>query len=143
MTPLDVDVRDAQRVALDEVAARLDLVAHQHREDTIGLERVVELDAQEPAHGRVHRRLPELRRVHLAQALVALARDRAFGLLDQPGHRFAEVADLGFLLALARGALADRIGADPAGGGGAWWAQMGWSGGAGARARGKRRSATS
>src|SRR5438128_550873 len=68
-----VDVRRPQRIALDEVAPRLDLVAHQHREHVVGLDGVVDLHAQQAAHGGVHRGLPELLRVHLAQALVALA----------------------------------------------------------------------
>src|SRR3546814_16243231 len=53
----------------------------------------------------VHGGFPELLGVHLAQALVALAADGGFGLLEQPGHGFAEITDLGFLLPLAFSAL--------------------------------------
>ena len=70
-----LDVRRPQRVRLDELAPRLDLVAHQHREHLVRLDRVVDLHAQQAAHGRVHRGFPQLLGVHLAQALVALARD--------------------------------------------------------------------
>ena len=58
--------------ARDEVLARLDLLAHERREEMVGLAGVVEVDLQERARGRVHRRLPELVGVHLAEALEAL-----------------------------------------------------------------------
>jgi hypothetical protein len=61
---------------LDEVPPRLHLVAHQHREHPVGLDRVVDLHLQQAAHGRVHRGFPQLLGVHLAQALVALAAHR-------------------------------------------------------------------
>ena len=39
---LDVEVDDVAGVVLDELAARLDLVAHQHREDLVGRGRVLD-----------------------------------------------------------------------------------------------------
>src|SRR6185503_3327987 len=69
---LDVEVPDVQRVLVDEVAARIDGVTHQHREDLVGLDRVLDLHLpQDPLRG-IHRGLPELVRVHLAETLVAL-----------------------------------------------------------------------
>src|SRR5690348_4522869 len=69
-TVLDVERRDA-RVLLDELAAWLDLVAHQHREEAVGGRGVVHRDLRERAGLRVHRGLAELVRVHLAEALEA------------------------------------------------------------------------
>ena len=42
-SPLDVQVPHVQRVLLDELAPRLDLVAHQRREDLVGLVGVLDL----------------------------------------------------------------------------------------------------
>src|ERR1700742_687567 len=68
---LDVERRDAG-VLLDELAARLDLVAHELREELVGAGRVVQGDLGERRRGRVHRGLRELVGVHLAEALEAL-----------------------------------------------------------------------
>src|SRR5512140_3521883 len=68
----DVEVLHVQRVALDELPARVHRVAHQDGEDLIGLHRVVHPDLEERAPRRVHGRLPELLGVHLAEPLVAL-----------------------------------------------------------------------
>jgi type I restriction enzyme R subunit len=106
-------------------AARLHLIAHQHREHPVRLDRVVDLHTQQPAHGRVHRGFPQLLGVHLAQPLVALAAHGAFGLLHQPGHRGAEVGDLLFLHLLAFAAAHDGIGAQQAQEGGAGAGQRG------------------
>jgi hypothetical protein len=81
------------RLPLDEVAPRLHLVAHQHGEHAVGLDGVVDLHAQQAAHGGVHGGFPQLLGVHFAQALVALAAGGAFGFADQPLHGLAEVAD--------------------------------------------------
>jgi hypothetical protein len=40
---LDIQVPHIQRVVFDEFAARFDGVAHQHREDLISLDRVVDM----------------------------------------------------------------------------------------------------
>jgi hypothetical protein len=39
----NVDIRRPQRVSLNKVPARLDLIPHQHREHTIGLDRIIDL----------------------------------------------------------------------------------------------------
>src|SRR5262245_45115029 len=71
---LHVEIGDRQRVFLNELAARLDLVAHQPREQLVGVGGVVDLDPEQRARLRVQRGLPELFGVHLAQPLVALHR---------------------------------------------------------------------
>ena len=63
---LNVDIPRVQRVGLDELPARLDLVAHQRGEDLVGADGVLDLHAQHAAHGGIHRRLPQLPRVHLS-----------------------------------------------------------------------------
>ena len=75
---------DVQRVRLDELAPRLDGVAHEDREDLVGLDGVLDAHLQEAARGRVHRRLPERLGVHLAEALVAVDRE---ALLRRSGGR--------------------------------------------------------
>src|SRR5688500_14130311 len=67
----DIEEAHVLRVRLDELAPRLDLVAHERREDEVGRRRVLDLDADEHAARRIHRRVPELLGVHLAQALEA------------------------------------------------------------------------
>src|SRR4051794_10048087 len=68
----DVKVLDLARARLDEVATRLDLFAHQRREDHVGLRRILDVGAQQRACGRVHRGFPELFGIHLTQAFEAL-----------------------------------------------------------------------
>src|SRR6185503_9996524 len=81
----DVKVPDLPGLGLDELLAWRDLLAHQHREDRVGLFRVLDLGAEERPRLRVHRRLPELIGVHLAEALEALDRHvLAVHLLDDP-----------------------------------------------------------
>ena len=58
-------------VLLDELAPRFDGVAHQRREEAVGGVRVLDVDADQQPLRRVHRRLPELLGVHLAEALEA------------------------------------------------------------------------
>src|SRR6185437_11410735 len=104
----DVEVPDAERVRLDERAARLDLLTHQRGEDVVGADDVLDLHLQEPAHARVHRGLPQLVGIHLAQPLVALLRHAAACFVEEPVERFLE--RLHRLLLLA--ALHDRAGVD-------------------------------
>src|SRR5215468_8115895 len=68
----DVEVTHVECVLLDELPPRLDLVAHQGGEDLVGLVCILDLDLEQRARLGVHGRLPELRRVHLAETLVAL-----------------------------------------------------------------------
>ena len=57
-TDSNVDIAGPQRVGLDEFAAWLDLVTHQHGEDTVGLDGVVELHPEQAAHGWIHGGFP-------------------------------------------------------------------------------------
>src|SRR5436305_3142548 len=75
LSPLHRQVPHFQRVVLNERPPRLDLVAHEDGEDGVGVDVVLDLHAEEAALGWVHRGLPELHRVHLAEALVALDRE--------------------------------------------------------------------
>ncbi len=45
-SPLDVEFFDVEGVGFDELAARLDLIAHEEREELIRLERVVDAHLQ-------------------------------------------------------------------------------------------------
>src|SRR5688572_23030298 len=71
---LDIEEADVFRVALDEGAPLLDVLAHEDREDLVGLGGVLEADLLHQAGVGVHRGLPQLVGVHLAEALVALDR---------------------------------------------------------------------
>src|SRR3954453_6416749 len=68
----DVEEPDVFGVADDEGPPGLDVLAHQHAEQLVRGGRVVEGDQPQDPVGRVHRGLPQLLGVHLAEALVAL-----------------------------------------------------------------------
>src|SRR5688572_15000700 len=69
---LNVEVRDAQGILLDEFAPWFDDIAHEAGEDLVGDVGLCDLDPKERAIGAVQRGLPQLLGVHFAQALVAL-----------------------------------------------------------------------
>ena len=73
---------------LDEVAARLDHVAHQLGEDVVGLVDLLDLHLKQRAHVDVQRGFPELSRVHLAKTFIALQRD---ALARRIGDRFEQL----------------------------------------------------
>ena len=72
---LHVEVSDVERVVFDELAARLDLIAHQCREHLVRLGVVLGANLEQRPILGVHRRHPERIRVHLTQALVAVDGD--------------------------------------------------------------------
>src|SRR3977135_3667983 len=74
-------------VVLDEGSARLDLVAHEHREGAVGGGGGLERDLRERARGGVHGGVSELLGVHLAEALEAL---ELGALLGDAEHRGAQ-----------------------------------------------------
>jgi len=43
MTPLNIDIPRPQRIGFNELAPRFDLVAHEHGENAVGFNRVVDL----------------------------------------------------------------------------------------------------
>src|SRR6266542_6942872 len=69
---LDIKEANVLSIALDETAARLDVLTHQHAEQLIRVRCVIERDLQQETCFRVHRRHPELRCRHLTQTLKAL-----------------------------------------------------------------------
>src|SRR5262249_52030552 len=71
MLDSDIEVPHLEGVLLDELASGLDLVTHQPREPEIGSGSVLDVHAHEDAALGIHGRRPQLRRVHLAQALEA------------------------------------------------------------------------
>src|SRR3990170_6112468 len=72
MVPLDVEVHDVLRVLLDVLPTRAHRLAHQDGEERVRRGRVLDRDLlQDPPRG-VHRRFPQLLRVHLPEALVPL-----------------------------------------------------------------------
>src|SRR5437870_10952308 len=84
---LYIEVRYGAGVVLDEVAPRLDLVAHEHGEDAICDGGILERHLSERACRRGHRGFTELVGVHLAEALEAL---QPHALLRNPHDRIAE-----------------------------------------------------
>src|SRR5215468_10031183 len=68
----DVQVLHERGVLLDELAARLDHLAHERGEHELRLGLVLELHLEQSARLRIHGRAPQLFGVHFAQALVAL-----------------------------------------------------------------------
>src|SRR5271166_4184330 len=103
----DVQEPDVLRVTGDERAARLDVLAHQHAEQLVGLGRVVQRDLEQDPLRRVHRGGPQFLGVHLAQTLEALhavPRPRVLAALGDPG------LDLPVALGVAEGV----AGLDPA-----------------------------
>src|SRR3954469_2228262 len=59
-------------VAGDEAAPRLDVLAHQNREQLIRRGSIIQSDLTQDSHRRIHRGLPQLLGVHLAETLVPL-----------------------------------------------------------------------
>lgn len=68
---LKIKVDGVFGVFLDERLARLDLLAHEDGEYLVGLDSVLETNAAQGARFGVHCRLPQLVRIHLAEALEA------------------------------------------------------------------------
>src|SRR5687767_6721647 len=64
-----VDQADILGVVVNEVAPGLHVLTHQHREDAVRGDRVLHGDLEKRPLVRVHRGLPELLGVHLAEAL--------------------------------------------------------------------------
>src|SRR6478672_6125046 len=72
VTSLNIQEANVFGVARDETAPRLDILAHQNREQFVGCGRVVKGDLPKHAHRRVHRGLPQFFGVHFAETLVPL-----------------------------------------------------------------------
>src|SRR5205814_3340965 len=73
----------AERIVLDELAARLDHVAHQLGKDVVGLVDLLDLHLQQLARIGIERGLPKLFRVHFAETFIAL---QLYALASGAGH---------------------------------------------------------
>src|SRR5690348_6480850 len=98
---LNVEVLYVESVVFDKLAARLDVFTHQRGEDRLRLGDVLEFDGEQGAPLGIHGRLPQLRRSHLAEALVALDLVVAAALLDDVLEEFPRRLLLDGLLRLA------------------------------------------
>src|SRR5258706_16160466 len=87
---LHIQVAHIQRVLLDEGAPGLDFVSHEDGEDGVGVDVILDLDAEETALGGVHGGFPELGRIHLAETLVALNRNTLLGAVVKSSQRIFE-----------------------------------------------------
>ena len=100
---LCVDILGNQRIVLDKGTARLDLVTHQGNEHFVGGNGVFDTYLQKAAHGRIHRRFPQLFGVHLAQTFIPLDAHTLLHVLQQDVQRFFKAADRIFGFALKQG----------------------------------------
>jgi hypothetical protein len=68
----NIEIANRQGVLLDEFPAGLYIVTHQSGEHLISQKSILDGHLQHPPRFWVHRRFPELFRVHLAETFVAL-----------------------------------------------------------------------
>ena len=59
-------------VLLDELAARFNVLAHEHREDAVGLSGIADVDTLEQTVLGIHGGLPQLLGIHLTQTFESL-----------------------------------------------------------------------
>src|SRR5438093_13258888 len=85
------------RVRLDEGATGFDVLAHQDGEHPVGLDRVLEIHSLQYAGLGVHRGLPELLRVHLAETLEPRDLDLLVAVLVLHLFQLLFVQDVGVL----------------------------------------------
>src|SRR5712691_9962435 len=65
----NIQIHDFEGVVLDELAARFDVFSHERRENIFSRDGILKFHLEERAGVRVHRGLPELRRIHFAKTL--------------------------------------------------------------------------
>lgn len=99
ITGSEIQIRNRQRIALDEVTAWLDRITHQGVEDLISADGVFDGDLEHAAHAWVHGGFPQLIRVHLAQTFVSLDGVALGAFGHEPGEGVLELRNL--FLALA------------------------------------------
>lgn len=63
---LNVEIFDIKRVTLDKLTPRLDLIAHQGGKDLVRTHGILDGHPQKSTGLGIHRRVPELIRIHLA-----------------------------------------------------------------------------
>src|SRR5215469_6142310 len=96
---LNVQVDDFEGIFLDELAAILDVFAHERRENLLGFDNVFEFDFQQGARFRVHGGFPELRGIHFTKALEPRDGEVFFGVFHDVGQNIGGVF-LGGLVAI-------------------------------------------
>src|SRR5215472_18333659 len=96
---LNVQVDDFEGIFLDELAAVLDVFAHERRENLLGFDNVFEFDFQQGARFRVHGGFPELRGIHFTKALESRDGEVFFGVFHDVGQNIGSVF-LGGLVAI-------------------------------------------
>ena len=81
---LDIEIHRVECIALDELAARFNLIAHQSSKDLICRNGVFDLHLQQAPAFYAQRGFPELLRIHFPQTLVTLDVLTTLGLVEQP-----------------------------------------------------------
>src|SRR5215472_5192668 len=106
----NVQVLDFACVFGDEELARLDFLAHENGERLVGSDGVIEQHLADEASLRIHRRLPQLLRIHLSKTLVLLDRVAVADLRDRGVAFFLAIAvdELLALLHLVKRRLRDE-----------------------------------
>ena len=79
---LHVEIAHFQRVGLDEVSSGLDLVAHQNGEDFVDPWHIFQFNLQQRPDFWIHRRFPELIRIHFAKTFVTLDTEPVLALIE-------------------------------------------------------------
>ena len=69
---LHIEVRDTRSTRLDEVLTWWDILSHKHTEYCIGFFYIFYRHSEHLALYWIHRRLPELLRIHLTKTLISL-----------------------------------------------------------------------
>src|SRR5215213_772535 len=72
LSSLDIQISDSLRMRLDELAARVYRITHEHVEGAVRLGRILYRHKQQSPVLGIHRCFPQLSRVHFAQTLIAL-----------------------------------------------------------------------
>src|SRR5262245_41345535 len=83
-TLLNIQVGNRQRILLDELPAGLDLIAHEGGENVVGRLGVFDAHFDQATSRWVDGGLPQLFRIHFAQAFVALQALTFASLVEQP-----------------------------------------------------------
>ena len=80
---------------MDEVSSGFDLIPHQNRENLVNAGHIFQFDFQQRPDFRIHRRFPELIRIHFAETFVALDTEPLLAFiedrLDQFSRRWLEL----------------------------------------------------
>jgi hypothetical protein len=90
---LYIQVVDIERVGLNKIPPRLNLVSHKRGEDFVRRDRVLDTHLEQSPVFRVHGRIPELIRVHFTETLVALNVQAFARFPHQPVISIAELTD--------------------------------------------------